>query len=143
MLFQQSSCTIDGEFNGSPFYSCDNRFNYIFFGTDSNWLISIGSDPRKSDEYRIVSKSPFHHIASNSCPPVFTEWSNGLFLSCADYKSTKINTIRKGWLLLKIHKLCKFQISLYPLKKAYGWAQMWLDLSLKCILPSNRWRIHM
>ena len=93
---------MDGEFNGSPFYSCDNRFTYIFFGTDSNWLISIGSDPRKSDEYRIVSKSPFHHIASNSCPPVFTEWSNGLFLSCADYKSTKINRIRKGWLLLKI-----------------------------------------
>ena len=106
MLFQQSSCTVDGEFNDLPFYSCDNRFNYIFVGTDSNWLISIGSDPRKSEEYRIVSKSPFHHVTSDSCPPVFTEWSNGLFLSCADYKTTQMNKIRKGCLLLRIHNLC-------------------------------------
>ena len=97
---------MDGEFNDFPFYSCDNRFNYIFFGTDSNWSISIGSDPRKSDEYRIVSMSSCHHMTSDSCPPVFTEWSNGLFLSCADYKTTKINKIRKGCLLLRIHKLC-------------------------------------
>ena len=78
-----------------PFYSCDNRFNYIFFGADSNWLVSIGSDPRSSDDFRIVSKSPFFETASGSCPPVFTEWSNGLFLSCGDYKTAQVSQIRK------------------------------------------------
>ena len=88
-----------------PFYSCDNRFNYIFFGADSSWLISIGSDPRSSDEFRIVSKSSFYQSARDSCPPVFTEWSNGIFLSCGDYKTERISQIRNGSLSIKVHNL--------------------------------------
>ena len=101
---QQSRCTLDGKFNDMPFYSCDNRFNYIFFGADSSWLIAIGSDPRSSDEFRIVSKNTFYQATSDSCPPVFTEWSNGIFLSCGDYKTERISQIRNGCLSILVYR---------------------------------------
>ena len=97
LLFQQSRCVIDGTFNSMPFYACNNRYNFVFFAMDSSWTISTGSDPRSSNDFRILSKSVKNELVSSTCPPVFTEWSNGLFMSCTDHTSETIKHLRLGY----------------------------------------------
>ena len=42
-------CTLDGTFEGSDIYKCENEFNYVF-KQDENFVVGFLGDPREKSQ---------------------------------------------------------------------------------------------